>query len=146
MGFEVCDKRMTPMAKAPSVTIQKRGVISLNKAAHQLIDSAQTVELLFDPDRRVVALRPADDSSPHAYAVRNGSKRGPGQAIVSATAFTQHYSIDTASTRRWKPFTEDGMLCIDLAEEGTVIEGNRTQKTTTTTSEGEPVDEEEATA
>lgn len=78
MGFEVFDKRMTPMAKAPSVTIQKRGVISLNKAAHQLIDSAQTVELLFDPDRRVVALRPADDSSPHAYAVRNGSKRGRG--------------------------------------------------------------------
>ncbi len=29
MGFEVFDKRMTPLAKAPSVTIQKRGVIWL---------------------------------------------------------------------------------------------------------------------
>jgi hypothetical protein len=130
MGFEVFDKRMTPLAKAPSVTIQKRGVISLNKAAHQLIDSAQTVELLFDSEREVVALRPADDSSPHAYAVRNGSKNGPGQAIVSATAFTAHYGIDTTATRRWKPFTEDGMLCIDLTEESTVIEGNRTRKPT----------------
>jgi hypothetical protein len=88
------------------------------------------VELLYDSERQVVALRPTDDSSPHAYAVRNGSKNGPGQAIVSATAFTAHYGIDTTATRRWKPFTEDGLLCIDLTEEGTVIEGNRTRKTT----------------
>jgi len=129
MGFEVFDKRMTPMAKAPSVTIQKRGVISLNKAAHDLVNNAETVELLYDRDRQVMALRAADDSSPHAYAVRNGSKRGPGQAIVSATAFTAHYGIDTTATRRWKPFIEDGMLCVDLTEAGTVITGNRTKPT-----------------
>ncbi|WP_035930680.1 hypothetical protein [Kocuria rosea] len=129
MPFEVFDKRMTPLAKAPSVTIQKRGVISLNKAAHDLVGNAETVELLYDRDRQVMALRAADDSSPHAYAVRNGSKRGPGQAIVSATAFTQHYGIDTTATRRWKPFIEDGMLCVDLTEPGTVITGNRTKPT-----------------
>jgi hypothetical protein len=104
-------------------------VVSLNKAAHDLVDNAETVELLYDRDRRVIALRAADDSSPHAYAVRNGSKRGPGQAIVSATAFTQHYGIDTTATRRWKPFVEDGMLCVDLTQEGTVITGNRTKTT-----------------
>ncbi|OLT06219.1 hypothetical protein BJF77_15810 [Kocuria sp. CNJ-770] len=127
MPFEVFDKRMTPLAKAPSVTIQKRGVISLNKAAHDLIGNAETVELLHDRDRQIMALRVTDDSSPHAYAVRKGSKRGPGQAIVSATAFTAHYGIDTTATRRWKPFVEDGMLCVDLTTEGTVITGNRTQ-------------------
>ncbi|MCM3689043.1 hypothetical protein [Kocuria rosea] len=111
------------------MTIQKRGVISLNKAAHDLVGNAETVELLFDRDRQVMALRAADDSSPHAYAVRNGSKRGPGQAIVSATAFTQHYGIDTTATRRWKPFIEDGMLCVDLTQAGTVITGNRTKPT-----------------
>lgn len=130
MPFEVFDKRMTPLAKAPSVTIQKRGVISLNKAAHDLLGGAETVELLYDQDRSVMALRPTDDLSPHAYAVRSGSKRGPGQAIVSATAFTQHYGIDTTNTRRWKPFVEDGMLCVDLAQEGTVITGNRTKAPT----------------
>lgn len=129
MGFEVFDKRMTPLAKAPSVTIQKRGVISLNKAAHDLVDNAETVELLYDRDRQVMALRAADDSCLHAYAVRAGSRRGPGQAMVSATAFTQHYGIDTTATRRWKPFIEDGMLCVDLTTEGTVITGNRTKTT-----------------
>ncbi|MFF0903207.1 UNVERIFIED_CONTAM: hypothetical protein RF653_05985 [Kocuria sp. CPCC 205316] len=129
MPFEVFDKRMTPLAKTPSVTVQKRGVISLNKAAHDLIDSAETVELLYDRGRQVMAVRATDDASPHAYAVRNGSKRGPGQAIISATAFTQHYSIDTTATSRWKPFVEDGMLCVDLSIEGTVITGNRTKTT-----------------
>ncbi|MGC5655713.1 UNVERIFIED_CONTAM: hypothetical protein QYM44_16935 [Kocuria sp. CPCC 205315] len=66
VAFEVFDKRMTPLAKAPSVTIHKRGVISLNKAAHDLLGGAETVELLYDQDRQVMALRPADDSSPHA--------------------------------------------------------------------------------
>ena len=127
MPFEVFDKRMTPLAKAPSVTIQKRGVISLNKAAHDLVGNAETVELLYDRDRQVMALRATDDSSPNAYAVRSGSKRGPGQAIVSATAFTAHYGINTTATRRWKPFVEDGMLCVDLTEEGIVITGNRTK-------------------
>ena len=145
MGFEVFDKRMTPLAKAPSVTIQKRGVISLNRAAHDLLGNVETVELLYDQDRQVMALRAADDSSPHAYAVRNGSKRGPGQAIVSATAFTAHYGIDTTATRRWKPFVEDGMLCVDLTTEGTVITGNRTK--TRPPIEGEkPVEDIDATA
>ena len=137
MPFEVFEKRMTPLAKAPSVTIQRRGVISLNKAAHDLIDNAETVELLYDRDRNVMALRAADDTSPHAYAVRSGSKRGPGQAMVSATAFTAHYDIDTTATRRWKPFVEDDMLCVNLSEEGTVITGNRTK--TAATSDAEEV-------
>jgi hypothetical protein len=139
MPFEVFDKRMTPLAKAPSVTIQKRGVISPNKAAHDLLDNVETVELLYDRDRRVIALRATDDSSPHAYAVRNGSTRGPGQAIFSATAFTQHYGIDTNHTRRWNPFIEEGMLCVDLTEQGTVITGNRTKST-------EPVEAAEGAA
>ena len=104
-------------------------MISLNKTAHDLIDNNDTVELLYDRDRQVMALRAADESAPHAYAVRTGSKRGPGQAMIAATGFTAHYDIDTTATRRWKPFVEDGMLCRDLSEKGTVITGNRTKST-----------------
>ena len=81
----------------------------------------------------MLALRPADDTSPHAYGVRAGSKKGPGQAMVSATAFTQHYGIDTTATRRWRPFVEDGMLCIDLTQTSTIIEGNRAKNRTPST-------------
>lgn len=76
---------MTRLAKAPAVTIQKCGVISLNKAIQDLIGNAETVDLLDDRDRNVVALRAADDSSPHAYAVRSGSKNGPEQAAATSS-------------------------------------------------------------
>ena len=104
-------------------------MIPLNKTAHDLIDNNDTVELLYDRDRQVMALRAADESAPHAYAVRTGSKRGPGQAMIAATAFTAHYDIDTTATRRWKPFVEDGMLCRNLSEKGAVITRNRTKST-----------------
>jgi hypothetical protein len=65
--------------------------------------------------------------------VRAESEKGPGQAMVSATAFTQHYEIDTTATRRWRPFVEDGMLCIDLTQTGTVIEDNRAKNRTPST-------------
>ncbi|GAA1750373.1 hypothetical protein GCM10009767_06590 [Kocuria aegyptia] len=75
-GLEVFDKPMTPMAEAPSVTIQRRGVIPLTKAPHHFIDSAQTVELPVPPDSRAVALRPSDEAPPHGCAVHSGSDRG----------------------------------------------------------------------
>ncbi|MHC5559299.1 hypothetical protein [Kocuria sp. U4B] len=131
MPFETFIKRMTPLAKAPSVTIEKRGVISLNKVAHDLVDNAKTVELLYDRARQVIAVCATDDSPPPpAYAVRRGSKRAFDQAIISTPAFTAHYGIDTTTIRRWKPFVEDSMLCVGLTEEGTVITGNRSKAMT----------------
>lgn len=99
MACTVHDTRKTPLARTPGVTMQKHGAVSLNKAAHDLLDNAVTVELLDNRDRQVIAMLAADDCSPHAYAVRNGSKRGPGQAIISATALTQHHGSDTTVTR-----------------------------------------------
>lgn len=128
--FEVFDKRVTLLAKDPSVTIQKRGVMSLTKAAHDLVDNVERVELLYDRDRQVMALRADGDFSPHTYAVRAGSRRSPGQAIVSATAVTAHYGIDTRATRRWVPLLEDGMLCVELTQKITVISGNFPRTTT----------------
>lgn len=135
MGFEVFDKRMAPLAKAPSVTIQKRGIFSINKAAHKLIGEPASVELLFDKDNQVVALRESDQ--PHAYTVRpQSARKDTGQVIMSATAFTQFYDIDTTISRRYKPYEQDGMLCIDLKGPSIEIVGNRSKRTTDDHSEG----------
>ncbi|ROQ05547.1 hypothetical protein EDF54_2166 [Rathayibacter sp. PhB93] len=123
MPFEVFDKRMAPLAKAPSVTIQKRGIFSINKAAHKLIGEADTVELLYDKEEQIIALRPSSDS--HAYVVRSQAGRDTGQVVMSATAFTQYYDIDTAVSRRWTPYVQDGMLCIDLKGHSVEVKGNR---------------------
>lgn len=125
MGFQVFDKRNAPMKGAPSVTVQRRGIISINGPAHALIGASRVVELLFDQDRKVMAIRPAE-RSPRAYELREPSRSG--QTILSATAFTQAFDIDTSVSRRFDPFVEDGMLCIDFNGPSTVIQGNRTKK------------------
>lgn len=130
MGFEVFDRRLKPLAKAPVVTILKRGVMSLNRAAHALIGEAETVELLFDREEKIVGIRPVGDDVPHGYPVRpqaQGKTTGP--VLIAGTAFTQYYDIDTTASRRWTPTMQGDVLCLDLKEPGTPVVGNRSGKT-----------------
>lgn len=56
---------------------------------------------------------------------------------MSATAFTQFYDIDTTISRRYKPYEQDGMLCIDLKGPSVeIVGGNRSKRTTDDHSEG----------
>lgn len=126
MGFEVFDKRHAPMRGTPSVTIQKRGIVSINGPAHALIDKAQVVELLFDRERNIMALRPTEPSQ-RTYELRAPSPSG--QTMLSATAFTQAYDIDTSVSRRYEPVREDNMLCIDLNGPSVEVHGNRGGRT-----------------
>lgn len=136
MGFEVFDKRMAPLAKAPSVTMQKRGIFSINHAAHQLIGEPKTVELLFDRENQVIALRPSTE--PHAYSLRPQSSRKAGQVILSASAFTQYYGIDTSTSRRFKPYVQGEMLCIDLRGPSVEVHGNRSKNKEGRSSRSQP--------
>ena len=123
MAFEVFNKRKASLGKAPSVTLQRRGILSINRAAFDMIGAPESVELLFDRDRQIIGLRGADDDVPHAYNVRKGKDNGP--AVVACMAFTQHYGVDTTTSRRYVPTVEDGILCVDLTGEGVEIVGNR---------------------
>ena len=125
MPFEVFDKRSAPMAGAPSVTLQRRGIVSINGPAHALINRPRVVELLFDRERRIVALRSADPS-PTTYELRRPTRSG--QTLLSAAAFTKAYDIDTDVSRRFEPFVEDGMLCFDLNGPSVEIRGNRSPR------------------
>lgn len=127
MGFEVFDKRLAPLAKAPSITIQKRGIFSINKAAHKLIGEPESVELLYDKNEKIIGMRASTE--PHAYTIRPQSARETGQVILSATAFTQYFDIDTTESRRYKPYADGDILCIDLRSDSVVVRGNRAKKT-----------------
>ncbi len=126
MAFEVFDKRMAPLGKTPSVTIQKKGIFSLNRAAAALMDNPQAVELLFDKEEQIIGLRPIDEASPHAYPLRpQSAHKETGPLLLGGTLFVQHYNIDTAISRRWVPTWQDGILCIDLKQPGTEVSSNR---------------------
>lgn len=127
MAFEVFDKRKSALGKAPSATLQRKGILSLNGPAHQLINSSDSVELLYDREKRIIALRPSEEA--HAYAFRVANER-TGQVVVSLTAFTEFYEIDTGQSQRLAPRKEGDMLLLDL-NEGVPIVGNRSKAAAT---------------
>lgn len=126
MPFEVFQKSSAPLARVPSVTIQKRGLISMNRSAHALIGSPDAVELLYDPERKLIGLRPSVETDPNAYPARpQSAKTGKGPILVAGTKFTQFYGIDTTQSLRYVPTAEDGMLIIDVSKPGQIVSSNR---------------------
>jgi hypothetical protein len=123
-NYETFTKRLVPLGKRPFVTIQKRGIISMNKAAFIALGAPDTVELLFDTDERLMGLRAVEYLAEHAYPVR-GVGDEPTSYLVAGTAFTKHYGIDTTRSRRWPAELMDNILSVDLKTDGTVVTSNR---------------------
>lgn len=131
MGFEVFDKGSAPMPSVPSVTIQKRGLFSLNDAASALIGKPEAIQFLWDADKRLIALKPAKLTDTNAYPARvqaaakaRGNARH-GTVLIAGTMFTRFIELDTAVAKRWVPEVVDGMLVIDLNQPGQVVIANR---------------------
>lgn len=127
--FETFTKRMVPLAKAPYVTVQKRGTMSFNAAAHAAMGSPDAVELLYAKEERIIGVRGVNPSVEHAYPIRaTGGKVDTGTWMVSGRAFTQFYGIDTEVARRYPAVMDGEVLCIDLKSEGTVVTSNRNRR------------------
>ena len=114
MGYEVFKKSQAVMGRRPNVTVAARGLISINPSAYRLMGEPEYVDLLFDRDRNLVAIRPSDDEE-NGHKVRQAARSG-SPAVVSGTAFMRYYGIDAPVSRRWEPKVEEGMLVIDLNE------------------------------
>ena len=98
-GCEVFDRRGAPTQKEPFVTIQMRGLISLNRAAYQALGEPEPIELPYSPSKRIIGIRPGDPKTPHSYPLRK-QNRG-GTYLIAGKAFTTHYEIDTKVARRY---------------------------------------------
>lgn len=100
----------------------------MNTPAYEALDSPEYVELLYDRDERLIGLRKADSTVPHAYLVRPLGKSGTTH-VVSGTAFLAFYGIETGTARRWIAEKRDGMLVVDLKQPGTDVSGHRSRAT-----------------
>ena len=119
--FEVFDRSSTPGPSIPFVTIQRRGLISLNRGAYDTLGAPAAVELLFNRQRRVIAIRPADPTSPRSYALRQqGGEGGSKTYLIAGTAFATHYGIDTSVARRYGVKHHGETLLVDLEQEDAV--------------------------
>jgi hypothetical protein len=127
MSWETFQRQRAPLSEEPTVTIQRRGTLSINAAAYGALQRPEAVELLFDRSERLMALRKAEPSTPHAYLVRPLGKGG-STWLVSGQAFTKYYGIDSEKAMRWDATLDpDGILVADLKEPGTEVTGNRKQ-------------------
>ncbi|UQX89410.1 hypothetical protein M6D93_05240 [Jatrophihabitans telluris] len=124
-GFEIFTKRMVPLKRAPCITIQKRGAISINKSAFLALGEPDAVELMYDRAEHRVGLRAADPRLDHAYPVRQSGGGDNGPFVISAVAFTHFYDIDTSQSLRWEALLIDDVLYIDLDSKATPVTSNR---------------------
>lgn len=125
MGFERFSSEAVSLRRDPWVTLQKRGVISLNRSAYATLIDPYAVELLYDADRQIVGLRKVDVRHPGARFVRSPTGKIAGPFVVSASAFLRHYALKLEVSRRWSAYLEDETLCIDLQTEGVAVTSNR---------------------
>jgi hypothetical protein len=124
--FETFQRQRMRRGREPFLTIQRKGVFSLNRAAYEAMGSPEAVELLYDPEAQLIGLRNIDRNVEHAYLVRgSGGRGGDSTFLISGTAFTNYYEIDTSTTTRRAVRMMDGMLVVDLTDPGTKITSNR---------------------
>ncbi len=126
MAFEKFGKSRAVLGRTPNVTIQARGIISINQAAYARIGSPEFVDLLYDEDERLIGIRRAEDPE-DGHRVRVADQKG-ASAVVSGTAFTNYYGIPNEESLRWEPRIEDEMLIVDLNVPGRPIGSRRTRK------------------
>ena len=113
--FEVYDRKSKPVAKEPLVTFQARGSFGINEAAWEALGCPSEVEILYDPEERIVGFRQAEEASPHGYPVH---KQTNGRTYhFGGVGFTKYYGIETGRSRRFAMRDFDGVYGIDLKEE-----------------------------
>ena len=126
MPFETFSRRHMRPGGEPFLTIQRKGVFSLNRAAFEALGSPDAVELLYDSEARLIGLRKVDGGLEHAYAVRRLGRGGTESTfLVSGTAFTNYYGIETPASIRRSGRMEGDMMVIDLNDPGTEVKSNR---------------------
>lgn len=125
-NWQVFDRRATPLVKRPEVTIQKKGMLSMNASAHHALGRPDAVELLWDAEQRVIGLRPVATDSPQAYPLRSV---GTGNSfVISGTAFFAFFGISPEAPKRRDVKVEDGVLILDLKDPGRDATSNRNRR------------------
>ncbi|MDQ2749178.1 MAG: hypothetical protein ABI775_00480 [Pseudonocardiales bacterium] len=126
--FETFRKALVPLKRDPTITVQKRGTMSLNKAAQVMLGAPPAVELLYDVTARTVGLRGVSARADHGYSLRSSTRTDAGPFVISAMAFLHFYDIYPIETLRWVAYLAGDVLCINLDDPATPVTSNRAIK------------------
>ena len=142
MVFKLYERDTAPAPSEPSVTIQKRGLISLNNAAAEQLGNPAAVQLYFDEDWNIIGIKAVKPGAAHSFQTRRqatakkGKAKNRGTMLIGGQLFTKRIGLDTTQARRFTPRMNDegDMLTVDLKQEGQPVTSNRNRGTQTSLS------------
>jgi hypothetical protein len=116
-GFESYKRQRRAPSTDPFVTIQKKGTFALNQAAYDALAAPKTVELLYDRDEQLIAIRKVTQGFEYGLNVRQGTNSRVTWQI-SGKGFLKFYGVHVSRAVRRPARIENGMLVIDLNDPG----------------------------
>jgi hypothetical protein len=122
--FEVFSKDLLQQHAPLTVTLLKRGIISLSRSSYVAMSQPEAVELLYDRGSQTIGVAPVVANSDHSCFVR----QTPSAFLIGAVAFLTHYGLMREASYRWPAYLERGVLCVDLSEPGTWVTSNRARR------------------
>jgi hypothetical protein len=101
------------------VRLDKKGVLVMNRIAHERMGGPEAVVLLYDRRYKVIGLRPSSVDRSNAFPLRrrykSGRNGGLGMVAVYAQGFFKSYGVKPECTLSFdSPRFESGVLELDL--------------------------------
>lgn len=112
-NFEEFDRRSRPALLEPQITLQTKGLFSMNPASYEALGKPEYIVLLMDPEMRVMAFKAAEKDHVNAYPVRRPST-GSRAVAVSGRAFCIRYRISLDKTITFPAKMQGDLLTVDL--------------------------------
>ena len=111
-GFELWDRTVSAPehkeVKVAFVSVRVGGVLGLNCAAHKMWGEPDACQVMYDPERRRIALKPADLKEENSYRL----DRNPQ---IPCKALFDFYGVEITQTRRYHDMkVVDGVMIVDL--------------------------------
>lgn len=115
--LELFEGRRTRPAGAPTLGIQRRGNLSLNASAFELLGEPEAVHLYYSPSSHVIAIKAVSNDTPQSYPVRK--QQNARSFLIGARSFLNRYGVPFEDQQDASTFTVkliEGMGIVELSD------------------------------
>ena len=108
----------------PRVTINKKGMLLLNKVAFEALQEPQAVKLFFDPNNQSIGLKPSEPGRFNSFPVKQKDKYY--NRTVAASPFCKHHGIRVERTMLFNEveMDKDGVMTLELKKTTAIGRGS----------------------
>ncbi len=111
-SFPVTYRKHMQSREGPTISVQRRGAIALNREAFDALGCPESVELLFDPQQRIIGFHKVPSGNSLGTAVTTHASGST--YLVNARAFCVFYGIDLSEARLFAAEMVGSHLAADI--------------------------------